>query len=232
MADNTSLVRKQLEESLQSGSLKSLAREYETLMLLIDTSGSMDIADVGSMRRRRIDALRDVVKNIRSEGSIPMIAFGGPYDCEVRFVDVVPEPDGGTPLHSAIKMAKQYGATRVVIISDGQPDLPGQCTEEAKTFGGQLDVVYVGPKEDGGSSLFLEELAKVTGGKRIVGDLSDVNKLTSHVIALLDGEVEDKPIIQGDGFTTTDAPEETDDADDDDTDDDEEEDDDENDEEE
>lgn len=212
--DNNSLVRAKLERSLELNDLDDVLRDAEVVMLLLDTSGSMEIGVRGG--KRRIDALRAVVADIRGKGHVPMIAFGGPYDAQVRFVDVIPEPDGGTPLHVAIPFAKQYGATRIVVVSDGCPDLPDQSMEEAKSFGGRIDVVFIGDEGDGGS-FFLDQLAQATGGKRHQGDLSDVKKLASTVIGLLEGAVEPtRAPIQGPGFTTVDEDDvvETEDAED------------------
>jgi hypothetical protein len=177
---NTSLVRKTLENTLAIGGLSDLMKATELPMLLIDTSGSME--------GRPIELLRAAVTQIQAGGQIAMIAFGGPYDAQVRFVDVVPAADGGTPLHVAIPFAKEYGATRLVVISDGQPDLRDESMNQAKLFGGRIDVVYVGHEGDGGS-LFLEALAKSTGGTRLQGDLAQTKELAATVIGLLDGEV-------------------------------------------
>ncbi len=188
-----------LESSLELSSLKQMAREEERVFLLLDTSGSMD-REMANLKKR-IAGLREVVSDIKAQGHVPMIAFGGPYDAMVRFVDEVPEPAGGTPLHAAIPFAKSYGATRLVVISDGEPDLRDESMIQAKAFGGRIDVVFVGdPGEPG--SFFLDELAKASGGKRFEGDLGEAKKLAGTVIGLLEGEVEKKAPIQGEGFTT------------------------------
>lgn len=201
------LTRKNLELGLDlGGSLKSLVKATaETVMLLIDTSGSMSDSLTGGMRK--IDGLRKSVQDINPlDNGVPMIAFGGPHDAQVRFVDKIPDPDGSTPLHVAIPYAREYGATRIVVISDGHPDDSESSSEEAKKFGGQIDVVYVGNPGDQGST-FLDQLALLTGGKRHEGDLGDTKKLTGMIIGLLEGEVEEpKAPIQGAGFTTVDAP--------------------------
>lgn len=212
---------KSIESSLKLKSLADLVKSDEDVMLLLDTSGSM--------AGQPIVVLRKVVNEIKTVGAVPMIAFGGPYDCQVRFVDAVPDPDGGTPLHAAIALAHEYGATRLVVISDGLPDLKQQCLDEAKQFGGRIDVVFCGSEGDAGA-FFLEELAKLTGGTRLVRDFGDAKSLTSAVIGLLDGEVEERAPLQGPGFTSSEAVEpdeddvddedEDDDADDDDEDDD------------
>lgn len=220
------MIRKQVEESLESNSLKALARENETVFLLVDTSSSMFAADVpftGGTTRSRIDALRDVVKNVRTDNTLPMIAFGGGG---VMFVNDVPDPEGGTPMHRALMLAKEYGATRVVVLSDGVPDLPDECLEQARQLG-QVDVIYIGGDNAYGMK-FMEQMAAASGGKVLKGDLGNIKELTSHVIAFLDGEVEEPMIIRGEGFTAAedltfetgpDDVEEDDDEDDDDEDD-------------
>ena len=206
----------------------------ETVMLLIDTSGSMDSPVDHKEPKKCIDALREAVAVIKGEGDVPMIAFGGPYDAQVRFVDNVPDPDGGTPLHAAIDMAKQYGATRVVVISDGMPDLKDASLEAARRFGGRIDIVFVGQASSGGE-VFLKELARITGGQKHQGSLANPKMLGRQVIGLLDGHVEEekKPII-GPGFSAVEGDpagtievEEEDDFDDDDEEEDEADDDDE-----
>jgi hypothetical protein len=182
------LVRKNLETSLQLGSLSEVVKDAETIMLLIDTSSSMD-ERVRTSNRRAIDHLADVVREINPRAAgIPMIAFGGPYDAQCRFVDAVPEPDGGTPLHIAIPMAKEYGANRVVVISDGCPDLSEQCLAEARTFGGRIDVVYIGTPGDAGE-FFLRQLAELTGGTCGAHDITNTKALSGKVMLLLEGEV-------------------------------------------
>lgn len=222
------LVRRNLETSLQIGSIDDLMKASEVVMLLIDTSGSMS-SYVQKANKRRIDCLRDVVGQIKATGeSYPMIAFGGPFDAQVRFVDVVPEPDGGTPLHAAIPYAKQYGATRLVVISDGVPDLRDQCMIEARAFGGQIDVVFVGDPTDTGT-YFMDELAKATGGRRIQGDFAETKKLTSTIMGLLTGgdEPAKRAPIQGEGFSAIEKEDEPEDDDEEFEDDDEDDDDDE-----
>lgn len=211
-----------LETSLES-SLKSLAREAEVVMLLIDTSASMGIALPNG--KRRIDALREVVRDLALGAEVPMIAFGSIDGDEVCFVHDVPEPAGGTPLALAIATAKQYGANRVVVISDGEPNDSQAAFMQADEFKGRIDVVFVG-NADAHGSIVLNELARRTGGTRLEGDLGQPKALGSAIIGLLEGEVEpERAPLQGDSFATTapgddeDEDEEDDDADADDEDD-------------
>ncbi len=222
------LVRRQLE-STDLDSLSSLQRDHgaDNPFLAIDESGSME-EKMGREGKRRIDGLREVVAQLQG---VPMIAFGGHEGSEARFVDRVGEPGGGTPLHQAIDLARVYGATRMVVISDGLPDDSTRALEAARQFGKKIDVVFVGDvnSTDGRiGSKFLDELARATGGTRIEESLNDTKKITGKVVLMLEGEVAaptTKTVFTGAaGAPTTVAVEEETDEDDEDDDDSEEED--------
>lgn len=213
------LVKAKLEASMELGSLKSLVDANEVPMLLIDTSGSM--SSLMNMERRRIDGLREAVNMIQNETPVPMLSFGattGLGEPDVRFVEHVPEPCGGTPLHRAIDMARDNGATRVVVISDGEPDLPTESLDAARRFGGRIDIIYVG-EEGGPGSAFLKQLARATGGDKFDGKLTETRQLVGKVIGLLTGNVapQDAPRVftaDATGNITDDAEDLEDDEDD------------------
>ena len=197
---NNSLVRTQLEKTLTVKSLRDLARvkDTENVSLLLDCSGSMD----ERMRngQRRIDGLREVVSTVQSKRTTQMIMFG-PHQAKavhileqmsspvVFFADEIPEPGGMTPLAEAIDFARTAGAGRLLLISDGGPNNEHLAMEAARNFGGRIDVCFVGDAGDPGS-IFLEELARLTGGSQFEGDLSDPKALAGSVMGLLTGEVE------------------------------------------
>lgn len=201
---NNSLVRTSLEKTLSLGSLKDLVRvkDTENVKLLLDCSGSMDWQMIKG--GRKIDGLRKVVADVQAQRSTGMIAFGPafidgmamdesrsaiapPENC-VAFVHEVPEPAGGTPLKQAIEFSKVNGVGRLLLVSDGCPADPDGCMNAAREFGGRIDVVYIGDPGDRGS-VFLEDLAKLTGGQRFEGDISELKEITGAVIALLTGDV-------------------------------------------
>lgn len=205
---NNALVKTLTDQLSKADSLDDFLREGEGIMLLLDTSGSMSAAvDINEPEgKRAIDALREIVAELTQAGGVPMIAFGGPWDAEVRFVEVVPDPHGGTPLHLALDLAREYGATRVVVVSDGMPDDKIATLTAAKKFGGRLDVMFVkhsGVFDAAGGEKFLEQLAKSTGGGKHSGSLKDVKQIARTVLGLLEGNIEEekKPIIQGAGFS-------------------------------
>jgi hypothetical protein len=193
-----------MNKSLEVKSLKDLvrARTSENPVLLVDTSMSMGATLHNG--KTRIQGLREVVAGLMAKRPTTMIAFGyaptsnveqeqshplDPVFGKVGFVTEVPDAKGGgTPLAEGIAFARQNGFARAVIISDGMPNDRAAAMEEARQFGGQIDVIFVGnPGEPG--SLFLDGLASATGGRRFEGDLADVKELTGAVIGLLNGEV-------------------------------------------
>lgn len=190
----SNIVKSNLSRTLEVKSLDDLVRAKTTdkVLLLIDVSGSMEYM----MRngKQRISGLRDSVKEIQSSHKTEMIAFG--LDVvkgngkEVGFVTIVPDPHGGTPLHEAIDLARTHQAGRAVVISDGVPDSRPRAMESARSFGGRIDVVFVGNPGEPGEE-FLRELAEATGGTSFTGDLSEPKQLGKGIVALLEGAKED-----------------------------------------
>lgn len=186
---SSDLVRTRLEKSIAVRSLKDLVRvrTSDKIFLLIDVSGSMH----STMRngKQRIDALREVVRDIKSKRTdVRMIAFGG-REGSAYEVQAVPDAGGGTPLRQAIDLGKKLEAGRAIVISDGEPEDPLGCLESAKTFGGQIDVVFVGDPGERGEE-FLRRLAEATGGTEFHGDLSAPKELSGKIMGLL-GAAED-----------------------------------------
>lgn len=173
---------KQLSKSLQVGSLDDLVRVQKeaNIWLLIDCSGSMST----HMRnnKTRITGLREAVQSIQTEKRMPMIQFGQAPTPSV--VEYVPDPQGGTPLHLAIDLARTNESSRAIVISDGEPDSDQLALEAAARFGGRIDVVFVGDPGTRGES-FLKRLAESTGGESFTGDLQEPKKLAAGVMGLL-----------------------------------------------
>lgn len=143
--------------------------------LLLDSSGSMD--ERVSIEHRKIDALRNIVQDLRSRNDVRFrtIMFGS----DVRESEEIPEPQGGTPLAEAIEMAVMLGATHVAVVSDGMPNSTKSAMNAVKRNPQlKVDVFYVGPENSLGK-LFLSELAKAAGGTFGTSDLGkQVGELT------------------------------------------------------
>lgn len=188
------LARK-LTGGLTSGSLADIVKaqqiEEETFILL-DYSSSMDENCSGSWDSdgdRKIDALRRVANDLKSEVNCRHIGFGGYPSMDhnaVRFLDhePIPEPEGGTPLAFAIRFAKGNGGKHLVVVSDGAPDNEHDAMTAAKEFGGPIDVFYVGPRNASGER-FLKELANATKGSCSVTSLKNTKEITAGIRGLL-----------------------------------------------
>lgn len=197
MSDEKALMRL-ASKSVEVKSLRDLVRvrTSENPVLLLDLSGSMSM----SLRngKSRQDGLREVVTGLQAKRTTPMIGFGmdnrSTHPLEVGitplvgFITEVPESLGpSTPLAEAIDMARENGYAKAVVISDGIPDDRHAAMEAARRFGGRIDVIFVGNPGEAGS-MFLDELATATGGRRFEGDLADVKEITGAVVGLLNGE--------------------------------------------
>jgi hypothetical protein len=197
--ENNKLAR-QLGKSLQITSLKDLvrAKTSETAMLVLDCSGSM--WDVMRNGKTRIQGLREVVAQVQASRPTTLIAFGPPkFNSEdpsglhsrpavAYFVTEVPDPGGLTPLAEAIDFAREQGAGKIVVVSDGQPNDSQRAMESARRFGGIIDVCFVGDDGDLGA-MFLDQLAKVTGGSKFNGDLGETKLIGGKIVGLLGGAV-------------------------------------------
>jgi hypothetical protein len=163
-----------LNKSLAKNSLDDLVKaKTQRSLLLVDCSGSMGeiVTDPNGDRSiRKIDALRKVVDDLRKTHPVPVAAFGVRAQGQVEVVDVVPEPQGGTPLDLAILFGRDQGATRLVVVTDGEPNDESSAFEAARQFGGPIDVFYVGHHYGRGPK-FAAELAAMTGGAYGLTDL-------------------------------------------------------------
>ena len=183
-----------VEQGLQKSKLSKLLSRFEQgqqVILVLDVSGSMSSqADVPG--ERRIDALRGVVEELRIK-KVPFKQLVFSSSC--MWSDVIPEPDGGTNLSSALSFCEQAEAKHVIVVSDGQPDSREAAILSAKNLKCKIDVFFVGPKYDTAAQDFMRELAALSGG---VADSVSFKELQVKVAGMLtNGEEENtdqKPI--------------------------------------
>lgn len=178
------LARTRVEGTLQAGSLAQLVKERQqelSTFLLLDVSGSMDHLVERNSQTRRIEALRRLVRDLQEQGvRCPLYAFSD----RCRRVEVIPEPEGGTELHSAITTCDTAGAQHLILISDGAPNSEPKALAAARAFGKPIDVFFVGTPGERGEA-FLHELAAASGGKAQTVSLSQTKQLTSAIRGLL-----------------------------------------------
>lgn len=178
-------IEKRLAATMGGGLLDAI-RARRSSAILIDCSGSM--GGRITTGQRKIDVLRDVVRDIRNENPVPLVAFGLKLgfhaDPDVKLVDDVPDPAGDTPVHLAIDFATDNNVGHAVLVTDGIADSTSLAYEAARRFGGVIDVFYVGNGGDRGAA-FAQELARMTGGTCNLTDLKDKKQLKSGIKGLL-----------------------------------------------
>jgi len=176
-----------LAKTAKRSSLQDLVQaQTRRSLLLLDCSGSMSaLLRTG---QRRIDALRDVAHELRQTHPVPLVIFCGRDHAYLD--EVIPEPNGLTPLAHAIHFARVNHANHCVVITDGCPDSEHKALDAARQFGHPIDVFYVGDGNDRGAA-FAQQLAAATGGQANVADLAQVKQLTGKIAGLLgDGGVQ------------------------------------------
>lgn len=154
------------------------------VVILADTSGSMDNHDAGG-GMRRIDALQAVLTTLRvKHPRIRLFAFSTHL---APCVDgMLPPPSGGTNLGRALRdvLIHLNQHSILILISDGEPDSEQDALQAAGGIPCRLEVFYVGP-EGGPGSAFLAKLAASVGGGFSSTPLSQSKQLEEKVEKIL-----------------------------------------------
>jgi hypothetical protein len=134
----------------------------DEIVILADVSTSMDESAGG---KKKIEILREALsKAWPNAPNARLIAFS----CLPVFLSDpqnLPEPSGSTALHLAIESAQSFKPSRTLVISDGRPDDEASALSAADDLTGQIDVIYCGPEGETQAILFLQKLARRTGGR-------------------------------------------------------------------
>lgn len=132
-------------------------------------TGNVVVADVSASMNewsggvRRIDVLRRSLAQVWADAprGVPLllVAFSS-TPLVIAGPDDLPEPSGGTALHSALEAAGRYTPARTVVISDGEPDSEDAALDAADKITGAIDVIYVGDDKNRRAVAFLRKLAR------------------------------------------------------------------------
>lgn len=186
------IVKKQVDviagRKVELTSLSKMKAAFTTqAVLILDRSGSM--SDATNDGRRKIDALRDLVMDLRQKAGFEQLVF----DDQVEWTEDIGEPRGGTQLHRALSEARTHrpDATRYILICDGQPDSQEMALHEASLMPAPIDVFYVGPLNDHYAQDFLKQLAQGAKGQFGAADLSSPMLEEKIRLALNPGTEED-----------------------------------------
>jgi Mg-chelatase subunit ChlD len=169
------------DQSLVTGSLQDLAQRNnqsiaETfincdVVILVDTSGSMNASDSRN-GRSRYDVACEELKALQGSlpGRIAVLSFSS---------DVIFCPSGvpiflgaNTDMAKALQFAKvaDTPGMRFILLSDGEPDDPQKTLSIASGYKNRIDAIYVGPEDNPIGRDFLQRLAKASGGQTITAD--------------------------------------------------------------
>lgn len=163
------------------GSISDLAEQSHTsiaetfigaeCVIMVDSSGSMDIGDSRG-GRTRYDVACDELAQLQANlpGKIAVLSFSNDT---VFCPGGIPQPlFGMTNLTGALQFAKvaDVPGIRFIVISDGQPDRPAEALKVAATYRNRIDVIYVGPEARPDGREFLKRLAAASGGVTITAD--------------------------------------------------------------
>jgi hypothetical protein len=134
----------------------------ERLVILADVSDSMDRRDAGDNGcSRRIDVMRRGLESaLASRPDARLVAFQaqawaiqGPHDLPL-------DPDGGTCVASAVRLAAQYRPDRTLLISDGSPYSEEEAFDAREHLPGRIDTLYCGPDHDEEAIDFMRRFAR------------------------------------------------------------------------
>ncbi len=155
-----------LEKKIGLNFEKMGLNDPETLkkrLFVLDISGSMaEIVD----GKRKIDHLRNIMEKYPDAN---MMTFSTRTNFIKKASDI-PEPQSSTDLAYALECVRNnkiLSPERLVLISDGEPDSRQSSIAEAIKLGLPIDIIFIGRKGSSGE-LFMEELAKKTGGQHFV----------------------------------------------------------------
>ena len=152
-----------------------------SLVMLIDTSGSMDEICQGTGRKRRIDVLKEAISCIGWQ-DYQLVCFNFKV-VPIQAVRDICEPCGGTALHRAIDYAVSLYPSQTLVISDGEPDDEYEAIRSAKKLSGTISTLYVGDDSNKEAIAFMSKLANLGCGKTYVQSLDDGFKAIGGTIS-------------------------------------------------
>jgi Mg-chelatase subunit ChlD len=167
---------------------KSLAESFLSceIVILVDTSGSMDSRDSRGNRSRYEVACEELSQLQRAmPGAIGIVAFSDRVEfCPAGIPTYF---GGGTDLAGGLRFIKiaDLPGMRFVVISDGEPQDEAEALRVARTFKSRIDVIFCGPEDRPAGRDFLQRLAAASGGQSITADRA--KELSAGIQYLLKG---------------------------------------------
>ena len=182
--------------ALVKGSLSAMARQGNVglaeaflnadTVILVDTSGSMNVSDGRDDRRSRYERACDELARLQGslQGRIAVISFSTTaLFCPAGTPAYL---GGGTNLAGALEFVQIADGVvdRFIVISDGQPDNEGKALKVAAQFTTTIDTIFIGAPGSAGAD-FLRRLAAARGGQAVT--IAGAARLAERVERLLLG---------------------------------------------
>lgn len=133
------------------------------VVILADTSASMD----GPRFRKLKDALRSIWPEI---SKAVLIEFNTLVQ-QLSSPEELRDTTGGTDLAGALQAAARLMPSKVIVISDGEPDSAPAALQAAELIPGTIDVIFVGDEGNRIAINFMRQLSALGGGQTIVRDI-------------------------------------------------------------
>jgi hypothetical protein len=153
-----------------------------------DTAYEVWLIDVsGSMQGSRIELMRQAVSKWQQRAPhVRLLAFATEVR-EIKSLEDVGEPRGGTNLHLALDRAAELSPGKVVVFTDGEPSDEQACFAAAGRIPGIVDTVFCGDADDRSAIAFCDKLARDNGGRTASRDIAKGYALTCDEVESLLG---------------------------------------------
>lgn len=141
-------------------------------ILILDCSGSMSETDAPGGKSRQETAKEQLIKlQKENAGKLALVCFA---DYAIFSPGGIPvECGGSTNMAGALDYvypADDTG-TQFILMSDGSPNDPEKTLAVARKFKTPIQTIFIGPEDDReGGRVFLEKLARMTGGQSLKSD--------------------------------------------------------------
>ena len=149
----------------------------KSVVIVCDVSSSM----MGVPFARLQQALTSIWDDLQSASILAFSSFVYP----IEHPSQLPTPNGGTALHWALAAAAVQKPSKVIVISDGEPDDQQAAFEAAEEIPGVIDAIFVGDESDKIAIEFMKKLSRMGGGTVILRNLRDAKQLLAPAIKSL-----------------------------------------------
>jgi hypothetical protein len=150
--------------------VEEVDRKGKNNILLLDTSGSMCENIKGGWRK--IDALWQIVQDLRSQGIVFRTAHFND-SCEWSDDTTCPQPSGGTWFVKALQFVIQNAnPLQITIITDGAPTDHRSAIDFASHFSCKVNCMFVGRSNDFIGQEFCRKISCLTGGSYAYNSMS------------------------------------------------------------